>query len=175
MVTLTTAEVMTGFFVLGGLSLSGRLGRTASETNFSEMPGRRIYSLIDKTGTWIFWCGIGLFLIGFTIGSAILPALFMRVAAIGYLLALAASLPVVVSFVWRTAHLKHVPFFLGTITGFVIAVLSTGLDFLASDDVTDDSEIEDEYAMFRKRGGAFFNHRTCEMDDGYDLCGIYDE
>jgi len=129
----------------------------------------------NETGSWMFWCGVSLFLVGFTIGSAILPALFMRIAAIDYLLALAASLPVIVSFVWRTIHLKQVPFFLGTIAGFVIAVLSTGLDFLTSDDVTDDSENEDDYAMLHKRGGAFFNHRTCEMDDGHDPCGIYDD
>ena|GEM_PF-4763926 len=171
----TTAEVMAGFVVLSGLSLSGRLGNTVSEMNFAETAGWHVYSLIDKAGSWMFWYGIGLFLVGFTIGSAILPALFMRIAAIGYLLALAASLPVVVAFAWRTIHLKQVPFFLGTIAGLVIAILSTGLDFLTSDDVVDDSENEDDYAMLHKRGGAFFNHRTCEMDDGYDLCGIYDE
>jgi hypothetical protein len=174
MVMFTTAEVMTGFVVLGGLSLSGRFGSTVSEAGFGEMPGWRIYSLIDKAGSWMFWCGVSLFLVGFTIGSAILPALFMRIAAIGYLIALAASVPVVVSFIWRTVRLKQVPFFLGTIAGLIVSFLSAALASPADNEDPGDNENDDECHHDGGYGGhAFYNYATGKWDDGYDSGGIY--
>jgi len=171
---LTIAEVMTGFVVLGGLTLSGRFGSTVPEAGFGEMPGWRIYSLIDKAGSWMFWCGVSLFLVGFTIGSAILPALFMRIAAFGYLLALAASVPVVVSFVWRTVHLKQVPFFLGTIARFFVSSLSAAVASPADNEDTGDKEDDDECDHEGSYGGhAFYNFATAKWDDGYDSGGIY--
>jgi hypothetical protein len=171
MVMLTTAEVMAGFVVLGGLTLSGRFGSTVSEAGFGEMPGWRIYSLIDKAGSWMFWCGIGLFLVAFTIGSAILPALFMRIAAIGYLLALAASLPVVVAFAWRTARNRRAPFYLNKIGSYTLAVIAAIIDFLAADvkaeGIADDSDYdpEDDIESGYISSG-YYNYTTGRWDNG---------
>jgi len=97
--------------------------------------------------------------------------LFLRIAAIGYLLALAASLPVVVSFVWRTARNRRVPFYLDKIGGYALLVIAAIIDFFAADveaeGIADDSDYnpEDNIESGYISSG-YYNYTTGRWDNG---------
>lgn len=91
-------EIFLGFCIFLLAALSYASWRMGSNTPTSRVSN--VFSWVDRVGRWLMISGFGLFAVGYSFASlSILPDLFFKIAAAGYILLIVACIPLAVGLV----------------------------------------------------------------------------